>query len=59
MSTPSLDGYYRDVVLPCKGFNLAYHMMDQSPMHWDFDKVERELAEIKAQVQSIKQGQAA
>ena len=55
----NLDEYYKNVVLPCKGFNLSYHMLDASPLHWDFAKIREELDLIEDLVRSIKQGRAA
>lgn len=49
-----LDGYYRDVVLPCKGFNLWHYMSCSSPLAWDFDKIREELARIEDAVQAVK-----
>ena len=47
-----LDGYYRDVVLPCKGFNLWHYMSCSSPLGWDFDKIRDELDRIEGLVKS-------
>lgn len=49
-----LDGYYRDVVLPCKGFNLWHYMSSESPVRWDFAKIRAELARIEEAVAAIK-----
>lgn len=47
-----LDGYYRDVVLPCKGFNLWHYMSSESPVRWDFAKIREDLDRIEAMVKA-------
>lgn len=47
-----LDGYYRDIVLPCKGFNLWHYMSCSSPVQWDFAKIREDLDRIEAMVKA-------
>lgn len=51
-----LSDYTRDIVLPCKGFNLWHYMSCSNPTNWDFAKIREELDRIEAQVQAVKNG---
>lgn len=47
-----LDQYYRDVVLPCKGFNLWHYMSCERVVHWDFAKIREDLDRLEAMVKA-------
>jgi hypothetical protein len=47
-----LTTYYRDVVLPCKGFNLWNYMSCTRVQHWDFAKIREELDRLEHAVKA-------
>jgi len=52
MPNDELSTYYRDVVLPCHGFNLWNYLSSTSPMYWDFAKIREALDQLENDVKA-------